>query len=95
MNELEAARQIINEADEQIAALYQKRMEAARKVAAYKKDHNLPIFDPAREKTVIERNLKFIEHPEYEGYYEEFRHFLIELVIQSLLFFELIYFFLF
>ncbi|MCF0245231.1 MAG: chorismate mutase [Ileibacterium sp.] len=78
MNELEAARQIINEADEQIAALYQKRMEAARKVAAYKKDHNLPIFDPAREKTVIERNLKFIEHPEYEGYYEEFLHFLMD-----------------
>ena len=79
MNELEKARLTINEVDEQMAALFEKRMETARAVAAYKKENGLPVFDPVREHQVIERNIKRIERPEFRGYYEEFLHCLMDL----------------
>ena len=79
MNELEKARLLINEVDEQMAGLFEKRMEAAKAVAAYKKENGLPIFDSAREHEVIERNIKRIHHSEFKGYYEEFLHCLMDL----------------
>ena len=42
MNELEEARKIINQTDEQMAELFARRMEAVRQIAAYKKEKGLP-----------------------------------------------------
>ena len=41
MNKLDEARKIINETDKEIAALFEKRMEAAKLVAEYKAENNL------------------------------------------------------
>ena len=49
MERLEKARETINRVDAEIARLFEERMEAAREVAAYKKEHGLPILDAARE----------------------------------------------
>jgi chorismate mutase/prephenate dehydratase len=49
MDKLTQARQIISSVDKEIAALFEKRMDAAKMVAAYKKEHGLPILVPARE----------------------------------------------
>ena len=38
MTDLEKARQIINDVDKQMADLFEQRMDAARVVAAYKKE---------------------------------------------------------
>ena len=54
MNDLEKARQTINEVDKQMAELFCKRMDAARLVAEYKKERGLPILDEARENAVVE-----------------------------------------
>ena len=35
--------------DDQLVALFVQRMEVSAQVAAYKKEHQLPIFVPARE----------------------------------------------
>ena len=51
MDLLQEARKIISEVDEQMAKLFQRRMEAAQLVAAYKKEHGMPILDAAREET--------------------------------------------
>ena len=65
MNQLEQARIEINKIDEQMAVLFERRMQAAEQVAAYKKQQGLPIFDKAREQAVIEKNLSRIQNQAY------------------------------
>ena len=48
-NLLEQARAIINEVDGEMEKLFERRMEAARMVAEYKKQNGLPILDALRE----------------------------------------------
>lgn len=72
MNELEQARKEIECIDEEMARLYEQRMDAVRHVISYKMENNLPIFDSKREGTLIERNRKFIQNKEYEPYYVDF-----------------------
>ncbi len=50
------ARAEINEVDKQMATLFVRRMKAAERIAAYKEEHALPIFDAAREAEVIANN---------------------------------------
>ena len=72
MTDLEKARQIINSVDKQMAELFEKRMDAAKLVAAYKKEHGLPVDDFAREEQIIERNCALINSEEYRSYYVDF-----------------------
>ena len=72
MNELEKIRKVINEIDEQMAKLFEKRMEAVSIVAKYKKEHALPIFDSSRENKLIEKNSSFIENEVMKEYYVSF-----------------------
>lgn len=72
MTDLEKARQLIDEADREIARQFEKRMDAARLVAAYKKERGLPILDADREKTIIERNREWIADETYRAYYVPF-----------------------
>lgn len=72
MNDLEKARHMIDEADREIARQFEKRMDAARLVAAYKKERGLQIFDPAREQAIIERNREWIGDESYRSYYVQF-----------------------
>lgn len=71
MNKLEKARLAINEADAQIAQLFEKRMQAVEDVVAYKMENGLPVFDGAREKEVIEKNLARITEEKLKTYYED------------------------
>lgn len=72
MKTLEEARVIIDEVDEQIAKLFEKRMEAVESVIAYKLQHDLPIFDEKREQEVIRKNVARIENEAYKPYFKEF-----------------------
>ncbi len=72
MTELEKARQTINEVDKEMAALFVKRMQAAKTVAEYKREHGLQVFDAAREAEVIKRNSGMIEDETLKSYYVEF-----------------------
>ena len=64
MSDLNALRQEINEITEEMMVLFEKRLEVSKKVAAYKKEHNLPIFQPEREKELIDRYTKDALYPE-------------------------------
>ena len=70
--ELEALRETIRDADEQIAALFVRRMEAAREIAAYKRDHGLPVEDPAQEARVLSGRGKLIADEALRPYYLDF-----------------------
>ena len=72
MTELEKARLTINEIDKLMAELFEKRMDAAKTVAEYKKLHGLQVEDLAREKEVIKRNSSLIENEDLKSYYINF-----------------------
>ncbi len=72
MTELEKARKNINDIDVKMAELFEQRMNAARIVAAYKKEHGLKIDDFAREEQLITRNCALIKDEDYRSYYVNF-----------------------
>ena len=78
MNELDMARAEINQADTEMAALFEKRMKAVEKIAAFKKENGLPVRDPAREEAVIERCRQLIGDERVEAMYVEFLRSLID-----------------
>lgn len=72
MLDINELREEIDEIDEQLVKLFEKRMEISLKVAQYKKKNNLPIINAEREKQVIEKNKIFIKNNIFEGATEEF-----------------------
>ena len=79
MNKLEEARKAINETDKEMAALFEKRMEAAKLVAEYKAENGLPVFDLNRELELFETNAGLIENKEFLPYYLDFLKETVEL----------------
>lgn len=73
MDELNEARREIDEIDAQLAALFQRRMRAVERVAAYKKAAGIPILDAGREAAVIEKNTARIEDGALKNYYESWQ----------------------
>lgn len=72
MNELEKARQIIDNADKKMAELFVERMNAAATVAEYKKQNGFPIFDLNRELEVVRKNSELISDGVLRDYYVNF-----------------------
>ena len=72
MEELTAAREIIDACDREMAALFEKRMAAAKSIALYKIEHGLPICVPEREQAVLKKNTALIHDAELHGYYIQF-----------------------
>ncbi len=72
MTELEKAREIINEVDREMAKLFERRMDAVKMVAAYKKKTGMPVTDPAREEEVIAKNARLLENSQYKSYFVNF-----------------------
>ena len=70
--ELHEIREEIRQIDEEMAELFVRRMEAVRKVAAYKNRRGLPILDQEQEARVIEGRSSLIKNPELLPFYIEF-----------------------
>lgn len=69
MTELENARQTINEIDTEICSLFERRMKASLKIAKYKMEHGLPIYDQKRESEILLRAAGRISDKEISEYY--------------------------
>lgn len=52
--ELKDLRNQIDDIDDELVRLFVKRMEVSAQVADYKKEHNLPIYVPAREREILQ-----------------------------------------
>lgn len=52
---IEELRKEIDRIDSEMIRLYGERLETARQIGRYKKEHNLPVTDPARERDVLDR----------------------------------------
>jgi chorismate mutase/prephenate dehydratase len=72
MDNLQQARLEINEVDKEMAALFERRMRAAKEIAEYKKERGLQIYDAQRERAVIEKNSAYIGDYDIQSYYVRF-----------------------
>ena len=72
MRDIKEIRETINEIDDEIRALFEKRMAASAEVAEYKRAHGLPILDEKRELSVIESNVSKLQSEELRPYYVNF-----------------------
>lgn len=70
--DLQAIREEIAEVDEQMAALFVRRMRLAQEVAAYKKTYGLPVYDASQEARVLERGAERVRDTQLVGYYRSF-----------------------
>lgn len=69
MTRLDNDRKEIDEIDEQIAKLFEKRFETVRDVIAYKIENRLPILNSDREKEITEKNVNLIEDEDVQPYF--------------------------
>lgn len=65
--ELTQLRQQIDEIDDQLVKLFGQRMDVAAQIADYKKEKNLPIYQPSRERAKLQDVAKKAE-PDMENY---------------------------
>ncbi len=72
MLDISQLRDEIDNIDQEIVSLFEKRMDVAVKVAKYKMERNLPIFNGKREAEVIEKNIKRLNNKQYKEYAEKF-----------------------
>ena len=52
---IENLRNEIDAVDSQLVSLFEKRMEIAGRIAEYKKENSLPVFDKSREEEVLKK----------------------------------------
>lgn len=71
-NNLEIARDRINEIDAQMIELFKERMKASKMIALYKRENNLDVLDSKREGQIIDKNLNILNDKELEKYYLTF-----------------------
>jgi chorismate mutase/prephenate dehydratase len=48
-------RKKIDEIDKDLIELFGRRMAVSADIARYKKQHGLPVFDPAREREILDK----------------------------------------
>ncbi len=64
----------IDNIDKEMTKLLERRMNVSKAISEYKKQNDMPIFHPEREKKVIEKNKGYLENKNYsnlvESYYE-------------------------
>jgi monofunctional chorismate mutase len=72
MTELDQCREEIDLIDQQLTALFEKRMETVLKVGEYKKAHDLPILDAGREEAVIKKNIERLSNPAFHRELSDF-----------------------
>ena len=53
--ELSEIRAEIDEADRQLIAAFTKRMDCSKRVAEYKHENGMPVFDPERERLILDK----------------------------------------
>ena len=62
----------INQIDDEMRQLFEKRMILVAKVAEYKMAHNMEVFDEKREKEVIDNNTNKLKNDQLKPYYFDY-----------------------
>lgn len=59
--DIQELRNQINEIDEQLVRIFDARMKVALQIGKYKKENDLPVFDPARERAVLAKQTSAVD----------------------------------
>ena len=76
--DLSGYRERIDQVDQQLVALFRQRMDIAGEIAKVKQQHQLPVYDPAREREKL-REVGEMAGPQLQGYTEQLYATLFEL----------------
>lgn len=83
MSELDQYRVEIDLIDQELTALFEKRLEAVLKVGEYKKTHQLPILDTSREEAVIRKNTERLSNPAFKKEVADFYRSLMDITKET------------
>ncbi|HHY13034.1 MAG TPA: chorismate mutase [Thermoanaerobacterales bacterium] len=72
MTILEDLRKEIDEIDEKLVSLFERRMEKSLDIGKYKVINNMEVLDEEREKEIIKKNVKKLKNSEFAKELEEF-----------------------
>ena len=72
IDELKVLRDKIDVIDKQLLPLFLERMDVCGKVADYKIRSGMKVFDPVREKQVLDNKLKMVDDPSFRSEVYEF-----------------------
>lgn len=72
MSEIDLLRIEIDDIDQELTKLLERRLNVAKKIAEYKKEQDLPILDESREEVVIQKNIDRLDNPDYADNVREF-----------------------
>ena len=63
MTELDTLRKALDDLDQEMVSLFERRMALSRRVAEYKLEHGLPILDASREQRVLQSRADMLGDP--------------------------------
>lgn len=72
MTEFDTLRAEIETVDFELAKLIEKRMKISSAIGEYKKKNSMPIYDPAREEELKNKNVAFVEKKYQDAYLKIF-----------------------
>lgn len=72
MNTHDALRKEIDEIDHQLVKLFEERMKVSLRIAEYKIEKDISIFDAVREKEVVQKNVQRLKDDDVKPYGESF-----------------------
>lgn len=72
MSEIDLLRIEIDDIDQELTKLLERRLNVAKKIAEYKKEQDLSILDESREEVVIQKNIDRLDNPDYADNVREF-----------------------
>lgn len=75
---LNGERELIRAIDEEMASLFVKRMEAVKAIAAYKREHGLPVEDTTQEARILKERSALIGDETLRPFYVQFLRSTIE-----------------
>ena len=78
-NSIESMRLQINTIDQDMAILFEKRMNLSKHIGIYKQKNGLQITDEKRENDLIKHNLSYISNQDIKKYYQRFLTSIIKL----------------
>ena len=79
MEDLKQLRQQINDIDQEMVKLFERRMKVSSKIGQFKRENNLPIYDKKREEQVLKRNCSLLKDTSLNDYYRIFQNQLMDL----------------
>lgn len=79
MGKHEELRNQIDQIDQQLVKLFEKRMQVSTEIAEYKIANGIPVLDEQREQAVIDKNISYLNDHTLSSYISDFSKHLMEL----------------